>query len=68
MTVVVLGSSHLSASLLTMLVPIATISAIVAWGLVVLRRHERDRERIETGDRSAAGIDAAEGPRAVRGE
>ena len=68
MTMVVLGSSHLSASLLAMLVPIATISAMVVWGVVVLRRHERDRERIETGDRSAAGIDAAEGPRAVRGE
>ena len=68
MTMVVLAASYLSASLLTMLVPIATISAIVAWGVIVLRGHERDRERIENGDRSAAGIDAAEGPRAVQGE
>jgi hypothetical protein len=68
MTMVVLASSYLSASLLTMLVPMAAISAILAWGVVVIRRHERDRERIETRDRSAGGTELAEGSRSVRGD
>lgn len=44
MTMVVLGSSFLSASLLTMLVPIAAVVAMVAWGVFVIRRYERHRE------------------------
>ena len=41
MTSAVLASSYLSASLLTMLVPIAAITAVVMWGVVEIRRHER---------------------------
>ena len=41
MTTVVLGSSFLSASLLTMLVPMAAVVAMVAWGVFLIRRHER---------------------------
>jgi hypothetical protein len=44
MTPVVLGSSFLSASLLTMLVPMAAVVAMVTWGVLLIRRHERRRE------------------------
>jgi hypothetical protein len=57
----VLASSFLSASLLTMLVPIATVIAILIWGVLVIRRHERHRESVERTGGSAAGMDAADG-------
>jgi hypothetical protein len=61
----VLAADYLSASLLTMLVPIATISAVVAWGVVVIRRHERDRADVEAGHAAAPAAGAADGARAV---
>lgn len=65
MTMVVLAASYLSASLLTMLVPIAAISAIVAWGVVVIRGHERERADVEAGHSAAPAAGAADGGRAV---
>ncbi|MGA9874790.1 MAG: hypothetical protein WBQ21_03185 [Solirubrobacteraceae bacterium] len=44
MTTIMLGSSYLSASLLTMLVPIAAVIVMLTWGVFVIRRHERRRE------------------------
>jgi hypothetical protein len=61
MTMVVLASWFLSASLLTILVPIATVIAIVTWGVLAIRRHERYRETAQTGGPSAAGAEAADG-------
>jgi hypothetical protein len=61
MTNMVLASSFLSASLLTMLVPIATVSAIVAWGVIELRRHERRRVEVEAGHRPDPVPPATEG-------
>jgi hypothetical protein len=61
MTTIVLASSFLSASLLTMLVPIATVVAIVTWGVFLIRRHERRREGVGVGERPAAGSHPAEG-------
>jgi hypothetical protein len=68
MTTVVLASSFLSASLLTMLVPIATVSAIVAWGVFLIRRYERRQQEVEMGGPSAAGTEAAGGSRSVWGD
>jgi hypothetical protein len=65
MTTVVLASSYLSASLLTMLVPMATVVAMLTWGVFLVRRHERHRESVQTGGRSAAGGDAGDGPRSA---
>jgi hypothetical protein len=65
MTTVVLASSFLSGSLLTMLVPIATVVALLTWGVVLIRRHERQRESVQTRDRSAADADAAGGSRST---
>jgi hypothetical protein len=65
MTTVVLASSYLSASLLTMLVPMATVVAMLAWGVFLVRRHERHRQSVDTGERSAAGAQATEGSRSV---
>jgi hypothetical protein len=61
MTTMVLAASFLSASLLTMLVPIATVSAIVAWGVIELRRYERRRREVEAGHRPDPGPPATEG-------
>jgi hypothetical protein len=63
MTTVVLGSSFLSASLLTILVPIAAVVAMVAWGVFLIRRHERHREHIDSRNRPPAGADAPQGSR-----
>lgn len=63
MTTVVLGSSFLSASLLTMLVPIAMVLATVAWGVFLIRRHERHREDVDSRNRPPAGADAPQGSR-----
>lgn len=62
-TVVVLGSSYLSASLLTMLVPMAAVIVMLAWGVSVIRRHERHREHVDARNRPPAGADAPEGSR-----
>ena len=61
MTTTVLASWFLSASLLTMLVPIATVVAVLIWGVVLIRRHERHREDAQRSGASAAGTEAAEG-------
>jgi hypothetical protein len=58
MTTVVLASSFLSGSLLTMLVPIATFVVVAIWGVLVIRRHERHREHLQTAGRPATGADA----------
>jgi hypothetical protein len=50
MTGAVLASWFLAGSLLAMLVPMATLIAVVIWGLVLIRRHED----AQTGDASAA--------------
>lgn len=63
MTTVVLASSILSGSLLSMLVPIAIVIAIVAWGVFLLRRHERHREHVDVRNRPPAGADAPQGSR-----
>ncbi len=68
MTTVVLAASYLSASLLALLVPIATVVAVLAWGFVQLRRHERRREEVEAGHSSAPAAGAAERSRAVPGD
>ncbi len=68
MTTVVLGASYLSASLLSMLVPIATVVAVLSWGFVQLRRHERRREEVEAGHSSAPAAGPAGSSRAVPGE
>jgi hypothetical protein len=60
MTTAILAASYLSASLLAMLVPIATVVAIVAWGLRLIRHHERRRVSAGAGDRSPGGAGAAE--------
>jgi hypothetical protein len=65
MTTVVLASSFLSASLLTMLVPIATFIAILIWGLLEIRRHERHRDRVQAAGLSAADADAPDGARSA---
>ena len=61
MTSTVLASWFLSASLLTMLVPIATVIAVLIWGVIVIRRHEHHREHVQTSGASAVGTEAAEG-------
>lgn len=66
MTTVVLASSYLSGSLLAMLVPIATVIVIVAWGVVLIRRHELGRRDDDPAGRSATGADAAQGSRSSR--
>ena len=68
MTTVVLAASYLSASLLTMLVPIATVVAVLAWGFVQIRRHERRREEVEAGHSPVRAAGAADGSRAVPGD
>ncbi len=68
MTTVVLAASYLSASLLSMLVPIATVVAVLTWGAVLLRRQERRREEVEAGHSSAPAAGAADGSRAVPGD
>jgi hypothetical protein len=50
----VLASEFLSASLLAMLVPMATLIALVVWGVLLIRRHERRGAATEAGDGSAA--------------
>ncbi|HXB66263.1 MAG TPA: hypothetical protein VNV42_15445 [Solirubrobacteraceae bacterium] len=67
MTTVVLGASYLSASLLTMLVPIATVIAMVAWGVFLIRRHERHRVHVDARNRPPAGTDAPQGSRSPQG-
>ncbi|HTY97859.1 MAG TPA: hypothetical protein VMB91_12510 [Solirubrobacteraceae bacterium] len=67
MITVVLAASYLSASLLSMLVPIATVSAIVAWGVVLLRRHEHGRQDLEAGQRPPPAPPAAEGSHSILG-
>lgn len=66
MTTVVLAASYLSASLLSMLVPIATVVAVVIWGVVQIRRHERRRE--QAGHSSAPAAPAVDRPRSLSGE
>ena len=68
MTTMVLASSFLSASLLSMLVPIATVVAIVAWGVVLIRRHERRRDDVRLADRSAGGSHPVDGSQPSRGD
>jgi hypothetical protein len=63
MTTVMLGSSYLSASLLTMLVPIAAVIVMLSWGVLVIRRHERHREHVDSRNRPPTGVDAPQGPR-----
>jgi hypothetical protein len=63
MTTVVLGSSFLSASLLTILVPMAAVVAMVAWGVFLIRRHERHREHVDSRNRPPAGADAPQSSR-----
>lgn len=63
MTTVMLGSSFLSASLLTMLVPMAAVVAMLVWGVFVIRRHERRREHDDARNRPPAGADAPQGSR-----
>jgi hypothetical protein len=58
MTTVVLASSILSGSLLSMLVPIAAVIVIVAWGVFLIKRHERHREQVDVRNRAPAGADA----------
>jgi len=65
-TTVVLGSSYLSASLLTMLVPMAAVLAMLAWGVSVIRRHERHREHIDSRNRPPARAEQLQGSRAPR--
>jgi hypothetical protein len=60
MTAAILAASYLSASLLAMLVPIAMVIAVVTWGVLLIRHHERRRVGVGTGDRSAGGADAAD--------
>jgi hypothetical protein len=66
MTTAVLAASYLSASLLSMLVPIAAITAIVIWGVVLIRRHERHREDIDSRNRPPVA-EAPRGPRSPQG-
>lgn len=63
MTTVVLGSSYLSASLLTMLVPMAAVIVMLAWGVSVIRRHEHHREHVDARNRPPAGADALQSSR-----
>jgi hypothetical protein len=66
MTTVVMASSFLSGALLTLLVPIATVIAVLTWGVLVIRRHEHDRESAQTRGRpAAADADAADGSRSA---
>lgn len=66
MTTVVLGSSYLSASLLTMLVPMAAVIVMLTWGVFTIRRHERRREHVDSSNRPPAGADAPQGSRPPR--
>ncbi len=68
MTTVVLAASYLTASLLTMLVPIATVVAVLSWLVVQVLRHERRREDVEAGHSAAPAAGAADGSRAVPGD
>jgi hypothetical protein len=61
MTTAVLASSFLSGSLLTMLVPMATVIVILTWGVLAIARHERHRESVQTGGRPTAGADGPDG-------
>lgn len=63
MTTMVMASSFLSGSLLTLLVPIATVIAVLAWGVLVIRRHEHHREHVDSRNRAPAGVDAPQGSR-----
>lgn len=54
MTTVVLSSSILSGSLLSMLLPIAVVIVIIAWGVFLLGRHERHREQVDARNRPPA--------------
>ncbi len=65
MTTMMLASSILSGSLLSMLVPMATVIVVIAWGVLLIRRHERHRERVDSGDRPPADADAADGSRSA---
>lgn len=65
MTTVVLVSSILSGSLLSMLVPMATVIAVIAWGVFLIRRHERHRERVDSRNRPPADGDAPDGSRSA---
>jgi hypothetical protein len=68
MTTAVLASSFLAGSLLTMLLPIATISAMVVWGVLLIRRHERRRATVQTVERSTAGAEAGDRSRSALGD
>ena len=68
MTSAVLASWFLAGSLLAMLVPMATLIAMVIWGLLLIRRHERHRDNTQTGDGSASrGETAGRSPAAGAG-
>ena len=68
MTTAVLASSFLAGSLLTMLLPIATISAMVVWGVLLIRRHERRRATVHTVERSTAGAETGDRSRPALGD
>lgn len=65
MTSAVLASWFLAGSLLAMLVPMATLVAVVIWGLLLIRRHERRRDNAQASDASARRGDTAGGSRSV---
>jgi hypothetical protein len=65
MTTMVLASSILSGSLLSMLVPMAIVIAVIAWGVLQIRRHERHREHVDSRNRPPADADAADGSRSA---
>jgi hypothetical protein len=65
MTTVVLASSILSGSLLSMLVPMAMVIVVIAWGVFVIRRHERHREHVDPRNRPPADADAPDGSRSA---
>ena len=50
----VLAAEFLAGSLLAMLVPIATLVALLVWGVLLIGRRERRRAATEAGDGSAA--------------
>jgi hypothetical protein len=65
MTTMMLASSILSGSLLTMLVPMVTVIVVIAWGVLLIRRRERHRGRIDSRNRPPADADAADGSRSA---
>jgi nitrate reductase gamma subunit len=65
MTTVMLASSILSGSLMSMLVPMATVVVVIAWGVLLIRRRERRRERVDSRNRPPADTDTADGSRSA---